>query len=68
MVYIGYTKKKRYVGQRREVCPRCGYMTDHGLVQTKIKASLMFVLLLPLGSRLRTRCLVCGQERKVKNG
>ena len=65
LVIFGLSRKEWPMGLVRLGCPVCGHAGPQSLVRRRTRFTLFFVPVLPLRSRLETRCPMCGTTRTI---
>ena len=65
LVIFGPSHKERPLGLIALGCPACGHPGPLSLVHRRTRFTLFFVPVLPLRSRLETRCPNCGTARAI---
>lgn len=65
LVIFGLSRKERPLGLIALACMVCGHPGPQSLVHRRTRFTLFFVPVLPLRSRLETRCPVCGTARRT---
>lgn len=65
LVIFGLSRKERPLGLIALGCTVCGHPGPQSLVHRRTRFTLFFVPVLPLRSRLETRCPQCGTTRTI---
>lgn len=65
LVIFGLSRKEWPLGLVAIACAVCGHPGPLSLARRRTRFTLFFVPVLPLRSRLETRCSACGTPRQI---
>jgi RNase P subunit RPR2 len=55
------------LGQIRQTCKKCHQNSDQAVTRRKVRFTLFFVPLIPMGTYTVARCGNCGHEQRLNN-